>query len=75
MMEQKTTGFYIEIRPFTEDETDGGFVRIHASSRRNAEKIERGANINLNHAKYYTRIVDLTNLAQVTALDAARGKS
>lgn len=58
MTERKVTGFYIEIRPFTEDESDGGFRRMHTGSLHNAKKIERGANINLNHEKYYTCIVE-----------------
>lgn len=49
--------WFVEIRPFTEDETDAGFRRMEAQSERDAERISRGADINLNHAKYYTRIV------------------
>jgi hypothetical protein len=49
--------FYVEIRPYTEDEKDSGFTRMGPMSRHNAEKVDRGANINLNHSKYYTRIV------------------
>ena len=47
----------VEIRPFSEDENDPGFRRMPAGSEREAEKIERGTNINLNHRDYYTRIV------------------
>lgn len=49
--------FYVEIRPITEDETDVGFRRMGPMPERQAEKVERGANINLNHRDYYTRIV------------------
>lgn len=73
MTTRETTGFYIEIRPFTEDETDGGFVRMHSSSRHNAEKIERGANINLNHEKYYTKIIDRAALSRLADAKSEKG--
>lgn len=47
----------VEIRPFNDDESDPGFRRLEAHNERDAERIERGANINLNHEKYYTQIV------------------
>lgn len=39
---------------------EGGVVvrRIEAGGERSAERVERGANINLNHDLYYTRIVE-----------------
>lgn len=39
---------------------DTGEVVRHmkATSRHDAERIERGANINLNHEHYFTRIVE-----------------
>lgn len=57
-----TREFYVEIRPFTEDEGDPGFRRMGPMSERKAEKVDRGASINLNHEKYYTRIVQGTAL-------------
>jgi hypothetical protein len=52
-----TCQFYVEIRPYTEDESDPGFRRMGPMSERKAEKVDRGVNINLNHKDYYTRIV------------------
>ncbi len=49
--------FYVEIRPFTEDETDPGFRRMEAQSLHDAKRIARGASINLNGEKYYAKIV------------------
>lgn len=72
-MMEHAVGFYIEIRPFTEDESDAGFRRMHTSSLHNAEKIERGANINLNHEKYYTRIVDCATAARDRAMKERAG--
>lgn len=48
------TNFFVEIV-----EIDGDVIdrRIEARSERDAEKIDRGANINLNHDRFYTRIV------------------
>lgn len=69
----QSTGYYIEIRPFTEDENDRGFRRMWTSGRHNAERVECGANINLNHAKYYTRIVDVA--ATIHACTAPSGET
>ena len=52
-----TAEWYVEIRPYTEDENDPGFLRMMAHSERDAQRIMRGANINLNHHHYYTRII------------------
>lgn len=49
--------WYVEIRPYTEDEKDPGFRRMGPFSERLADKVDDGVNINLNHGKYYTRIV------------------
>jgi hypothetical protein len=38
--------------------TDKVVKRIPCASERAAEKVERGANINLNHDGFYTRIVE-----------------
>jgi hypothetical protein len=32
--------------------------RLKAHSERQAERLERGVNINLNHDKFFTRIID-----------------
>lgn len=48
--------WYVEIRPYTDDEKDPGFCRMGPLSEHNANKVDRGANINLNHEKYYTRM-------------------
>lgn len=49
--------WYVEIRPYSDDRADGGFRRMGPMSERQADKVDRGANINLNHEKYYTAIV------------------
>lgn len=49
--------FYVDIRRHGGDETDPGFRRMGPMSERSAEKVNRGANINLNHKDYYTLIV------------------
>ena len=51
-----TEVFYVEIRPFTENERDPGFRCFGPMSEHRAERVEDGVNINLNHEKYYTRI-------------------
>ena len=51
--------YYVEIRPWNDDETDPGFRRMGPMSEHQADKVDRGANINLNHEKYYTIIVQL----------------
>lgn len=48
---------YIEVRPFTEDEADPGFLRMGPMDRRRAERVDAGVNRNLNHERYYTLIV------------------
>lgn len=47
--------YFIEI---VETETDEVVERMGPHPERTAEKIERGANINLNHEDYHTRIVE-----------------
>jgi hypothetical protein len=56
--------WYVEIWPHTEDESDEGFRKMKAQSQHDAERIERGANHNLNHEKYYTRIVHAMKLGE-----------
>lgn len=46
--------YYVEIVSFA---TGEAVKRMKASSERQAEKLDRGVNINLNHDEYYTRIV------------------
>ena len=58
------TVFYVEIRPYTEDESDAGFRRMGPMSEHKAERVDRGANINLRHEKYYTRIVSAAQINQ-----------
>lgn len=41
-----------------EDETGEVVKSLPASSMRQAERLENGANRNLNHNKYFTRIVE-----------------
>lgn len=48
---------YVEIRPRTEDESDPGYRRMGPFGVRDATRIDVGININLNHERYYTRIV------------------
>lgn len=48
--------FEILIREFN---TSKVVRRLKASSEREAERIERGANINLDHKNFYTEIVSL----------------
>lgn len=51
--------WYVEIRPYSEDESDPGFRRLGPfNSERQADKVDNGANINLNHEKYYTLLVE-----------------
>lgn len=38
--------------------TDEVVSTMHADVRRSAERIERGANINLDHMHYHTEIID-----------------
>jgi hypothetical protein len=47
----------IEIRRYGGDETDPGFRRMHSTSEHDAYRIDRGANINLNHRDYYTVVI------------------
>ena len=46
--------YYVEIVEFGTKEI---VKRIECKSERQADKVDNGANINLNHDKYYTRIV------------------
>jgi hypothetical protein len=50
--------FYVEIRPYSDDQADPGFRRMGPFNRHHAERVESGANINLNHTKYYTIILE-----------------
>jgi len=55
------TEYYVEIRRYAEgDEVDDTTVKRMGPyvTERQAEKIDRGANINLNHQDYYTEIVE-----------------
>ena len=47
--------------------------RIECKSEHNAEKVERGVNINLNHDKYVTRVVQdtPTELTRAERIEAA----
>lgn len=47
--------FYVEI---VEYKTGTVIRRIQCQSERNAERVERGVSINLNHSEFYTRIVE-----------------
>jgi len=33
-------------------------IDVSTQSQHNIDRIERGANINLNHANYYTRVIE-----------------
>ena len=57
-MSEDVINRYVEIRPFSEDEDDPGFRRMKCRSQRDAELVNSGANVNLNHERYYTRIVE-----------------
>lgn len=48
--------FFVEIVKYNKQETV--VKRMGPLSERQAEKVDRGANINLNHEDYYTRIVE-----------------
>jgi hypothetical protein len=58
--------FRVEI---VEDESGAVVKSLPASSARQAEKLENGMMRNLNHAKYFTRIV-----SRVSAPGAVEGK-
>ena len=47
--------YYVEIVSF---ETEEVVKRMGPHGLRTAERIERGASINLNHEEYFTRVVD-----------------
>lgn len=47
--------FYVEI---VEKATGEVVERMGPMNERTAEKVKRGASINLNHKEYFTRIVD-----------------
>ena len=51
------TKYFVEIVKREPREVD---TRMKAHNQRDAEKIQRGANINLNHKRYFTRIVSET---------------
>ena len=46
--------YYVEIVAYEDDEVAS---RMGPMSERKANKVDAGANINLNHEEYYTRIV------------------
>lgn len=46
----------VEILPYGDDTSDPGYRKMTAQSEHDARKINRGANINLNHERYYTRV-------------------
>jgi hypothetical protein len=46
--------YHVEIVSYATGEV---VKRLKASSERQAEKVDRGININLNHDEYYTRVV------------------
>ncbi len=47
--------FYVEIRKRVTDEV---VKRLGPATEKSAERIQRGAEVNLNHDDYYTEIVD-----------------
>ncbi len=47
------TRWFVEIVEYDTERVDKS-MRCH--SERDAEKVDRGANINLNHERFYTRI-------------------
>lgn len=53
-----TREWYVEIVPYGREfpETDPGFKRMGPMFKREAERVDSGANINLNHDRYYTRL-------------------
>ena len=51
------TNYYVEIVK-SGDEGDEVVKRMGPMNERKAERVERGANINLDHEHYYTRVVD-----------------
>ncbi len=65
--------WYVEIRRYGGDNNDPGYRRMQAQSRHDAERIERGANINLNHENYYTiSFEDATAEEKLAAIKARR---
>ena len=53
--------YEIRIMKIAENDDDESTIDsvMHATSERRAEKIEGGILINLNHAEYYTEIVEV----------------
>ena len=51
------TEWFVEI---VEDETGAVIKEIACTSARSAERVEDGVNINLDHARFTTRIVERT---------------
>lgn len=49
------TNFYVEI---VDDETEEVVKRMGPHTERTADRIEDGVNINLNHERFFTRIVE-----------------
>lgn len=51
--------YFVEIRHHSDDENDPGFRRMGPfSNEREAFRVQRGANINLNHDRYYTAVIE-----------------
>jgi hypothetical protein len=51
--------FYVEIVQYAEEGEDEKVVkRSGPHSERRADKIDDGLNINLNHERFYTRVVE-----------------
>ena len=58
---QSNSEFNVEV---VDSSTDEVVKTLHGSSERVAARIERGLNINLNHAKYHTRLVPVVDEAR-----------
>lgn len=56
-----THNCYVEIVKIDEDGDKAIVKRMGPMSEWKAEKVEDGANINLNHDEYYTRIIEEKN--------------
>lgn len=52
--------YYVEIVNYDTDEV---VKRMGPMSERKADKVDNAANINLNHDKYYTRIVPASDVS------------
>lgn len=52
--------YFVEIRHHSDDETDPGFRRMGPfPNERSAERVARGASINLDHDRYYVALIEL----------------